>query len=65
MFGRLSRPAVTRLASASPNGWLARVNLGGAALVRDCRSAARIAVLYRSEPTFARPARGPVERVPG
>jgi len=65
VFGRLLRPAVTRLAAASPSGSPHRVNFGGVALERDCRSAARIAEMPRSEPTFARRARGPVGRVPG
>ena len=65
MFGKLSRLAVTRFAAADPSGLPAGVNLGGVALERDGRSAARIADLSRSEPTFARTARGPIGRVPG
>ncbi len=65
MFGRRLCPAVTRSAAASPRGLPARVNFGGIALERDCRSAARIAELLRSGPTFARRFHGPAERVPG
>ena len=44
MFGRLSRPAVTRFAAVRSCSAPARVNLGGVTLERDCRSAARDAV---------------------
>ena len=44
MFGRLSRPAVTRFAAVRSCSVPARVNLGGVTLKRDCRSAARDAV---------------------
>ena len=44
MFGRLSRPAVTRFAAARSRSVPARVNLGGVTLVCDRRSAARDAV---------------------
>lgn len=65
MFGKLSRPAVTRCAAAIHGGLPVRANLGGVTLERDGRSAARIADQVRSEPTFARQARGPAGRVPG
>jgi hypothetical protein len=44
VFGRLSRPAVTRFAAVRSSSVPARVNLGGVTLERDCRSAARDAV---------------------
>ena len=44
MFGRLSRPTVTRFAVVRSCSVPARVNLGGVTLVCDRRSAARDAV---------------------
>jgi hypothetical protein len=65
VFGRLSRPAVTRFAAVRSCSAPARVNLGGITLERDCRSAARDAANSRREPTFARCAQEPAGRVPG
>ncbi|MBW3632239.1 MAG: hypothetical protein KY456_04335, partial [Chloroflexi bacterium] len=54
VFGRPSRPAVTRFAAARLESAPARVNLGSVTLERDCRSAARVAAKSRREPTFVR-----------